>query len=79
MPTTLARTLLATSGAAVKVSVTNATWNEYKTRVAARYQTQDMRWQLERHAYNAPTKSSWNLDTFIHRGSNAQYVASACS
>lgn len=52
---------------------------EYRTRVATKYETTQMYWQLTCHTQFAPTKSSWNLDSWHYRSSYASYVRNGCN
>ncbi|MEV0891767.1 DUF2599 domain-containing protein [Promicromonospora sp. NPDC050262] len=60
-------------------TVVNNLWYEYKSKVAARYETTQLWWQLACHVQAAPWKTSWNLDTWRYRTSYLSYVTHACN
>lgn len=52
---------------------------EYNTYVSSRYETTNMHWQLYCHAMFAPTKSRWNLDSWVRRTSLQDSVNHNCN
>lgn len=57
----------------------NGMRDEYLSKVTAAYRTNGMWWQLACHMQFAPLKSTWNLDSYIVRGSYADYIAHGCN
>lgn len=57
----------------------NGMRDEYLSKVSAAYRTNGMWWQLACHMQFAPIKSTWNLDSYIVRGSYADYIAHGCN
>ncbi|WP_290808035.1 DUF2599 domain-containing protein [Herbiconiux sp.] len=57
----------------------NGMRDEYFSKVSSPYRTNGMWWQLGCHMQFAPLKSEWNLDSYIVRGSYADYVAHGCN
>jgi len=53
--------------------------SEYKAKVAAKYETTQLLWQLGCHVEFAPYKGEWHLDTWRYRSSYFQYVLHACN
>jgi len=57
----------------------NGMRDEYLAKVTSAYRTHGMWWQLACHMQFAPLKSEWNLDSYIVRGSYADYIANRCN
>jgi len=57
----------------------NSFKSEYKAKVSSEHNTTQMIWQLNCHAQFAPSKTSWNLDSWIHRESYMQYIINRCN
>lgn len=57
----------------------NGLRDEWNAKAASAYRTSDMWWQLGCHAQFAPFKSTWNLDSYLRRGSYGAYIANRCN
>lgn len=57
----------------------SALYSDYDKKVGASYRTKYMHWQLYCHGQFAALKSTWNLDSWIKRGSYTDYVLHGCN
>lgn len=57
----------------------NGLRDEWNAKTTSSYRTNDMWWQLACHAQFASYKWTWNLDSYLRRGSYGAYIANGCN